>query len=128
MSRHDPNDLTRNFRTKITVCDCDGCTAAEEPCWLYSRIDRYGYGSHKQNGRNHVAHRYAYERLVAPIPDDHDIDHLCDRHRNCVNPSHMEPTTKSENARRANNRRWHGTQSAHDAQNQPEDPTEGDMP
>lgn len=96
----DPDGLTRLFRTKITVCDCG--------CWLFARVDRYGYGSFKFNGSNVVAHRYAYSRLVGEIPADCDIDHLCDRHRNCVNPAHMEPVSKSENARRANARRWHG--------------------
>ena len=93
-----PDDFTRDFRTKITVCECG--------CWLFARTDRYGYGSFKFRGRNLVAHRFAFERAVGPIPDDCDLDHLCDRHRNCVNPSHLEPVSKSENARRANRRRW----------------------
>ena len=97
---HDLNDLTRLFRTKITVCSCG--------CWLFSRVDRYGYGSFKLNGRNHIAHRYSFEHFCGDIPADCDLDHLCDRHRNCVNPSHLEPVSKSENARRANARRWHG--------------------
>ena len=92
--------LTRTFRTKVTVCSCG--------CWLFATTDRYGYGRYKFNGRNVAAHRFAYDRLVADVPDDFDIDHLCDRHRNCVNPHHMEPVPKSENARRANARRWHG--------------------
>ena len=110
MPTHSPSDLTRDFRTKITVCDCS-CSAGSPPsaCWLFARIDRYGYGSFKYRGRNLVAHRFAYQRLVGDIPDDCDLDHLCDRHRNCVNPSHLEPVSKSENARRANNRRWHGS-------------------
>jgi hypothetical protein len=96
----DLNDLTRLFRTKVSVCVCG--------CWVFARIDRSGYSSFKHNGQNKIGHRFAYERLVGPIPDDFDIDHLCDRHRNCVNPAHMEPVSKSENARRANARRWHG--------------------
>lgn len=104
-----PDDLTRTFRTKVTICDCEGCVAYDRgPCWLFARTDRYGYSQFKHNGKEKVGHRFAYERLVGPVPPDHDLDHLCDRHRNCVNPAHLEPVTKSENARRANKRRWHG--------------------
>jgi HNH endonuclease len=47
-----------------------------------------------------MAHRYAYEALVGPIPTDHDIDHLCGNSL-CVNPEHLEPVTPWENRRRA---------------------------
>lgn len=102
-----PDDLTRTFRVKITVCDCDGCQADDKgPCWTFKTVDRYGYAQYKHNGKNKVGHRFSYERLVGPIPEAHDLDHLCDRHRNCVFPRHLEPTTKTENAIRANQRRW----------------------
>ena len=100
MTEYDPSDLTRLFRTKITVCECG--------CWVFDRIDRYGYPSFKLNGKNLLAHRYAYKRLVGEIPAYMDLDHTCDRHRNCVNPAHLEPVPKAENARRANDRRHHG--------------------
>lgn len=101
-----PDDLTRTFRTKITICDCAGCQTYDRgPCWVFSRVDRYGYGQYKFNGKNLVAHRFAYERLVGPIPEAHDLDHQCDRHRNCVYPAHLEPATKTINAIRANERK-----------------------
>ena len=90
-------NLTRLFRTKVTVCSCG--------CWLFARTDRYSYGSFKFRGANVIAHRFAYERLVGDIGDGMDLDHLCDRHRNCVNPDHLEPVDPSENSRRANARR-----------------------
>lgn len=105
-----PDDLTRTFRTKVAICDCEGCQTYDRgPCWLFSVTDRYGYGRYKHNGKQKAAHRFSYERLVGDIDPSHDIDHLCNRHRNCVNPQHMEPVPKAENARRANERRWHGT-------------------
>jgi hypothetical protein len=47
-----------------------------------------------------VAHRYAYEWLIGPIPIGLDLDHLC-RTRECVNPNHLEPVTRKENIRRS---------------------------
>ena len=46
-----------------------------------------------------MAHRFAYELLIGPIPSGLTIDHLC-RNTGCVNPAHMEPVTRAENARR----------------------------
>jgi hypothetical protein len=46
-----------------------------------------------------LAHRYAYELLVGPIPEGLQIDHLC-RNPSCVNPTHLEPVTQLENVRR----------------------------
>lgn len=99
--------LTRNFRTKISQCPCG--------CWLFSSVDRNGYGQFKIKGRNVIAHRYAYEQLVGPIPTDETVDHICDRHRNCVNPAHFELVTRSENSRRANDRRWNRADSRESA-------------
>ena len=56
-----------------------------------------------------LVHRWAYEALVAPIPDGLTIDHLC-RVRHCVNPAHLEVVTLAENIRRAphyNSRKTH---------------------
>lgn len=41
-------------------------------------------------------HRAEYERLVGPIPDGLELDHLC-RNRACVNVLHLEPVTRSVN-------------------------------
>ena len=46
-----------------------------------------------------MAHRFAYEEYVGPIPDGLQIDHLC-RNKWCVNPEHLEPVTCRENALR----------------------------
>lgn len=72
-----------------------------ESCWLWhgkksrDRYPQFAYGPADE--REHVySHRKAYEDLVGPIPEGLDLDHLC-RVRNCVNPEHLEPVTRSEN-------------------------------
>lgn len=67
-----------------------------EKCWLWTAyVMPTGYG---RFGRQ-LAHRFAYEHLVGPIPEGLDLDHLC-RVRHCVNPAHLEPVTRAENLRR----------------------------
>lgn len=73
-------------------------------CWLWvGPLNSNGYAVISEGGRRGRgirAHRYAYELLVGPIPEGLHLDHLC-RVRHCVNPKHLEPVTKTENARRA---------------------------
>jgi hypothetical protein len=41
--------------------------------------------------------------FVGPIPDGHEIDHVAARgcrHRDCIEPTHLEPVTRLENCRR----------------------------
>jgi hypothetical protein len=65
-------------------------------CWIWSgAFNGGGYGCF---GRA-LAHRYAYELCMGPIPEGLDLDHLC-RVRKCVNPAHLEPVTRAENVRR----------------------------
>ena len=64
--------------------------------------DREGYGQYKYGGQQYKAHRVAYELFVGPIPDDHQIDHLC-RNTPCVRPDHLDPVLPIENTRRGRN-------------------------
>jgi hypothetical protein len=74
-------------------------------CWLWTgRIPSNGYGIYtmtdREKPRTVMAHRFAYELLVGPIPEGLDIDHLC-KVRRCVRPAHLEPVTHLENMRRS---------------------------
>jgi hypothetical protein len=79
-----------------------------ETCWLWNAgTNGVGYGMFwvdKDRGRV-LAHRYAYELLVGPIPEGLTLDHLC-RQPTCVRPDHLEPVTHRENVRRGNG--WGG--------------------
>lgn len=66
-------------------------------CWLWrGKLDREGYGLTHQHKRAHLA---VYRSEVGEIPESHELDHEC-RRRNCVNPIHLLPVTRSENERR----------------------------
>jgi hypothetical protein len=81
---------TKRFWAKVDRQGADGC-------WLWKGYrGRDGYGRININGTQVVAHRWAYEDAIVPIPAGLQIDHLC-RVRACVNPGHLEPVTQREN-------------------------------
>jgi len=72
-------------------------------CWLWTAstnkngYGQFRFGSQVDGTRTMVlAHRWAYEHLVGPIPEGLQLDHLC-RAPWCVNPEHLEPVTNREN-------------------------------
>lgn len=73
-------------------------------CWVWrgSRL-KSGYGQIgiQRDGRTvpQLVHRVSYEIFIGPIPDGLQIDHLC-RNTSCLNPSHLEAVTPSENMHR----------------------------
>ena len=74
-------------------------------CWEWTGTTVEGYGTfagdrgHERN-EPEMAHRFAYELLVGPIPEGLTLDHLC-RVRHCCNPEHLEPVTSAENTARS---------------------------
>ena|ERR1017187_9891063 len=88
-----------------------------EQCWIWPfAASKAGYGQKRIGGKATYTHRVAYETLVGPIPDGLVIDHLC-RVTRCYNPSHLQPVTRQENARRG---KW-GALTTHCPQGHPYD-------
>lgn len=75
------------------------CTRKPNGCLEWSGYDHGGgYGRLRcPDGKRRLVHRYVYECLVGPIPDEMPLDHLC-RNPRCVEPTHVIPVTPRENA------------------------------
>jgi hypothetical protein len=80
-------------------------------CWYWQgKRQRSGYGRFAiRHARCTMAHRWAYEYFIGPIPAGLEIDHLC-RTRWCVNPLHLEAVTPAVNVARAAAVRTHCVQ------------------
>ena len=66
-------------------------------CWNWTgTMSENGYGTYWADGKNHRAHRYAYEMANGPIPDGLYIDHVC-HNTACVNPAHLRLATPKQN-------------------------------
>ena len=88
-----PATLPTRFTDKTRL---DGDCLVWTGCLNSRGYGCFGWG---RKGRNVLAHRFAYEVLVGPIPDGLTVDHLC-RRRTCVNVAHMEVVTNLVNVMR----------------------------
>jgi hypothetical protein len=71
-----------------------------DTCWLWTGSSLFrGYGQLRVKGKLVLAHRFAYELTIGPIPLGLTLDHLC-RTPACVHPQHLEPVTHAENVLR----------------------------
>lgn len=67
----------------------------EENCWHWLGFtSTEGYGVAKVAGRTWKAHRYIYEQLEDVSLGDQILHHVCEN-RVCVNPAHLEPTSRT---------------------------------
>lgn len=85
------------FHERYTV-DANGC-------WLWNLATNGadGYGQIQVNGRKTLAHIWAHETFIGPIPDGMQVLHSCDVKR-CVNPAHLSAGTGSQNTQDAYDR------------------------
>lgn len=90
-----PKPAAERFAVKVVKGD---------GCWEWTGARQAGgYGRFMVSSSPRVlvlAHRYSYELANGPIGDDLTLDHLC-LNASCVNPAHLEPVTREENALRA---------------------------
>lgn len=70
--------------------------AKSDECWEWT-ASRYrnGYGEFRSGGHS-LAHRFAYEVSVGPIPEGMQIDHIC-HNKACVRPDHLRIVTCKQN-------------------------------
>lgn len=78
-----------------------------DDCWIWLRGKSHGYGllrtpDYQYHGgeRTMLAHRFAYEFSIGPIPKGLLLMHTCD-HPSCCNPKHLIPGTNLDNRRDA---------------------------
>lgn len=68
-----------------------------DACWIWCGArTNGGYGKFSFEGSMVLAHRFAFEHFVGPIPESTEVDHRC-RNRSCVNPRHLRLATAKQN-------------------------------
>lgn len=94
----------------------DGIEIAENGCWHWKKcITTNGYGEFVPNGAGSKmrAHIWSYLFFIGEYDRSLDLDHTCHNqtdckggkscmHRRCVNPMHLNPATRKENANNGN--------------------------
>ncbi len=76
--------------------------------------DTRGYGRLTLYGApGFLAHRAAYEVHNGSIPEDMTVDHLC-FNPGCVNPSHMQLLSRSDNSQRQRSAEFTHCKSGHE--------------
>jgi hypothetical protein len=99
---------SKRNRVSVTADTWNTITLIPVPCGCLlwpGFIDRDGYGRVYWQGRQHLAHRVAWELARGAIPAGLQIDHVRDRgcrYRSCINLDHLEAVTPAINVLRSN--------------------------
>ena len=91
-----PKDIMKRFNTKYVISD-NGCWE-----WRGFINPKTGYGQFWVNGKDMLSHRFSYEMFNGIIPSKLVVDHIC-KNRKCVNPFHLDLTTRVDNVQRGHN-------------------------
>ena len=71
-------------------------------CWVWTGYrNPGGYGRFGSGSKVVLAHRWAYEHWIGPIPVGMPLDHFACDNVACVNPTHLRPTSHRENILRS---------------------------
>ena len=72
-------------------------TPTTQGCWLWTGTRHSaGYGQLRVTlARNEFAHRASYVAFVGPIPEGHELHHICGN-RVCCNYAHLIPVTRQQ--------------------------------
>lgn len=74
-------------------------TRREGECLVWTgHMNRKGYGSISDGGRERLVHRWVYERMHGLIPPGMEVDHTC-HNPSCVEASHLRLASPRENVR-----------------------------
>lgn len=89
MPKVEPADL--RFWNKVS-------SPSAKDCWPWLSTLTTGYGQFWFSGKYVLAHRWAYEQVIGPIPVNFQLHHACENKR-CVNPFHLEPKTSLDHCK-----------------------------
>jgi hypothetical protein len=74
-------------------------TQAVDGCNMWQGAKRSnGYGVTMYMGKQTSTHRVMYTLVHGPVPDDMEVDHICNQ-RACINPDHLQLVTHAQNMR-----------------------------
>lgn len=85
----------RDWRTVLSLLEQQAVKV--DDCWLWPRVDTYGYGRIVIAGRSYGTHRIAaMAHLGDIIPSHMPVHHKC-AEAQCFNPDHLQVVTPQEN-------------------------------